>query len=384
MATVYNNLPGVRRKEIDLSNNLVPRIGNTVGMVVHSYKGPIKRPITITNEDDLVSVFGAPYFTSGVGVFDVASKYTQNTTVVVPDYGYGIYGAIQVLNETSSLIVVREAAVGDSYSNIGMNLQTITSATPYGITTGTSTAILPTQYNDGDLFDSPTYISTLEVSAAAFGNNIMFSHLAPSTYGNNIAVTVEVPSMSADWLYTYDEFPTVSAPVSAIWNSVDSVSGRNTVFPIASNMIKVSVFVKPSNKNWNDLYSNANDRVSGIMRIKPVEVFYGTLDSTKVDTNQNSLFIDDVINGSSQFIYSTSTAYSNVYCASAGDTNFKQPYGYDSTGAFALNYSALRMLTSGLSNQGAGLFNTSPSWMIFNNRKDVVVDLLLDPSCILL
>jgi hypothetical protein len=67
-------------------------------------------------------------------------------------------------------------------------------------------------------------------------------------------------------------------------------------------MVKISVFVKPNDKEWDDLYSDAADRAAGVLRIKPVEVFYGTTEDLK-DVENNSLFIQNVVNGVSQFIY---------------------------------------------------------------------------------
>lgn len=376
MATVYNDLPGVRRKEINLSDNLVPRIGNTVGMVIRSNKGPIKRPVVVTNESDFVSVFGAPVFTSGATV-GADNQVAGFGNVVTPDYGYGSYAAIEVLKETSSLIVVRGYNTTDSYSNISLNYQTATSADTYGISSGTSRSINPTAYADGDLFDTSSYISTLDTSASG---NLMVSHLSPSTFGNNIAVTVEVPSFGCDWLYKYDGYPTLSAgvsAVSAIWNGT---TARSTYFPIAEKMVKISVFVKPSDKEWDDLYSNATDRQNGVLRVKPVEVFYGTVDQTK-DVENNSLYLKDVVNGNSQYIYVNPNAGSTPTVVLSTNTNYTMPYGYDSSDAFYVNRNALRLLSSGACTPSTGMGGTdSTSWKIFNNRKDIIVDLLLQPS----
>ena len=373
MATVYNNLPGVRRKEINLSDNLVPRVGNTVGMVVRSYKGPIKRPVTITSESDYVSVFGAPVFTSGVK--DVDSTISGFGDVMVPDYGYGAYAAIEVLKETSSLIVVRGFATTDSYSNITMTYNTPTSSATYGVTSGTTAPLTATPYADGDMFDSPTFISTLET--AGTGKQLMVSHVAPSTYGNNVAITVEVPSISADWLYKYDGYPTTSAmTVPQIW---DAPSARTQYFPIAEKMIKISVFVKPTGKAWDDLYTDSTDRTNGVLRIKPVEVFYGTTDSTLKDVENNSLFIASVVNGKSQFIYVNTNETSPLPVLTT-NTFYVTPYGYDSNNAFYVKRDGLRELGSGVSTAGTGLSGDESSWNIFNNRKEITVDLLVCPS----
>lgn len=391
MATVFNDLPGVRRKEVDLSDNLVPRIGNTVGTVIRSYKGAIKRPILVTSQKDFVTEFGAPVFTSGSSASEVYQVGGQKVTV--PDYGYGAYAVLNVLSETSSVIVVRgyDTTGGDKYAETEFLALAPTSAAVYGTSAfaGSGSGFVPTLYTPGDPFDTPKAISTVDVSSATwvntYDNSFVVSHTAPSTFGNDIAITVELPSLSADWLYAYDGYPALPTGVSAmnVWASATSAAAY---FPIASNMIKVSVFVKPSNKTWDDLYTNTTDKTAGKLRIQPAEVFYGTTYDV-ADSNQNSLFIEDVVNGVSKFIYikankNNDSTTPTIITYSGTDQFYKALYGKDNTGSFYVYRNALLSLSGGKSKIGSGINNSADQslWNIFQNRKQISVDILLNTS----
>lgn len=384
MATVFNNLPGVRRKEVDASDVLVPRIGNTVGTVIRSYKGPIKQPVVVTSESDFVNVFGAPSYTSAVSTQNVGGLVVE-----VPDYGYGAYGVLEVLKETSSVIVVRgfDKDGGDKYATAVANLDTtITSANTYGVSavTGGNAGAVPTNYVVGDPFDSPTYISTIDTSASALGvtttNRILVSYVSPSKQGNNVGVVVEMPSVSADWLYTYDGYPTLPSgtELSAAWNL-----SASEYFPIASNMVKVSVFEKPDGRTWEDLYTTSADREETKIRLSPVEVFYGTLYDV-LDTEQNSLFIEDVINGRSNYIYTKTVKKADKNTPAIIATtasSYVAPYGIDSTGSFYVKNGALIKMAGGLTERESGIGTEDMDlWDIFKNRREVEVDILMSTS----
>ena len=378
MATVFNDLPGVRRKEIDLAGTLVPRLGNTVGTVIRSYKGPIKRPVVVTNAKDFVTVFGAPVCSiSGYEVLKASGK-----KIVVPDYGYGSYAVMNVLDETASVIVVRgfDTAGGDKYSVAQAQLMALTGATSaFGISVLSANGVSGTQYVEGDPFDSDSYISSLDDAWDTQTTNVMyFGHTAPSTYGNNIAVTVERPSLSADWLYKYDGYPALSGSgdsISGIWNDSARVLAN---FPIASQMVKVSVYTKPTDKQWVDLYTTSADKASGSIRNAPVEVFYATLTDSK-DAERNSLYIEDVINGKSNYIYAKFKQYdtaSTSLRATSASTGFELPYGNDTNGYF-VKYGALVPLGGGATKIGSGGGLDTTMWKIFNNRREVTVDIVL-------
>lgn len=379
MATVFNDLPGVRRKEIDLSDNLVPRIGNTVGTVIRSYKGAIKRPILITSQKDFVAEFGAPVFTSGAKVTaeDVTVAGTGKI-IPVPDYGYGAYAAMNVLTETSSVVVVRDCDYTgkDAYSYaVGLTVySSAVSALP--VTKG----LVPTQYTAGDPFDKPDYISTIETSATSILNTtaskFLVSHTAPSVFGDDVAITVELPTVSADWIYSYDGYPVSTSSTSDLWDNDVAVVNN---FGIAANMIKVSVYVKPSGKQWDDMYTTTADRDTGKLRISPAEVFYGTVYDA-LDSNNNSLFIEDTINGHSQYIY-----MKYVKGSKSANTRVKStvpyvcPNNIKTDTPYYVYRSSLITLSGGLNTSNAGL-GESTAWDIFRNKKQLTVDVLLCTS----
>ena len=383
MATVLNYLPQVRRNEIDLSDNLVARIGNTVGTVIRSYKGPIKRPVVVTNSKDYVTMFGAPVFTSGSD-----TKIAGGKKIVVPDFGYGAYSVLNVLEETASVIVIRgfDEQGGDKYSNVVADFSSF--AEPYAVSadSAASSGIGATAYVEGDPFDTDTFISSVDLSASVFidtiPNMLLVTHNAPSTFGNDLAVTVELASSACDWLYTYDGYPIIhdGVDLADIWNNATSAA---KYFPIASNMIKVSVFTKPTGKTWDDMYVSSDDRTAGKLRVLPVESFYGTL-MDQLDTERNSLFIEDVINANSNFIYMKTTKKADASTPKfvMSSATYTAPYGIDSTGSFYVYKNAIMALGGGSVVVESGLSEDLNVWDIFKNRREVTVDILLNPSWI--
>ena len=153
MARVFK-APGVTRREIDLSEILVPTGISNGGIVVRALKGPVNRPVLISNDKEYIETFGEPIYTSGTG-----SPGTQTETEkLIPEYGYGSYGALEFLKESSVLYVVRAFdADNDKYSNIEVNASDLAfTVSAAGITGGA--------YVKGDRLDAPNYISIIDES----------------------------------------------------------------------------------------------------------------------------------------------------------------------------------------------------------------------------
>ena len=415
MATLYNDLPGVRRKEVDLSQVSFPRVGNTVGMVVASPKGRIKRPYTVTSRAEYVNGFGAPDMKTSAALADGTGRNTGIPAVYVPSYGYGSHAAMYVLNETSSLIVARgfNDTGSDAYASVGVvtlgngNTSGVTSAYGVQIDIATSAGVSATPYFEGDTYDSDTFISSLETGFnTRVGAELYFGYTSPTTDGNRYAVTIEYPSSASSWIYSYDGYPSGLADVSAIFVSGASVgSSASTYLPIGSKVVKVSVYERPQDKQWDELYVNnadkiasgstlnpsggiTNDVTGGWLRVAPVETFLCTLDHQR-DVNNADLFIENVINGSSQYIYTKATPFTSVqnknlfrYGAVDSVSNSSVlPYGTDSNGVDYIRYNSLMTLAGGKYSLSAyDPANVSSSWDIFRNRKEVTVDLLLCPD----
>ncbi len=396
MAVKLQNIPSVRRQEINLSTVLNPQNGATVGTVIRSYKGRTKRPILVTSPSDFVSEFGAPVFTSG---FAGGTYTADQRTITVPDFGYGSYGVLYALEETSSVVVVRSVDnATDKYATttVTTSAATATSATSANFGsgyTGSSTAVDATSYTPGSQFDTDTYISDIDGSTAPTGTQIKFAHLAPSKFGNSIAVTIERPwvattsagtsagaiTSACDWLYTYDGFKDLGLTTSGdtTTSAWSNATERNKNFPIASQVVKISVFVKPETSEWDKLYTTSSDTSSGLLRITPVETFYCAV-SDIVDSQKNSLFVEDVINGSSKYIYvkaPRSTTLDTIYAVpTSASAYYKTPTGTDENGTY-VRYSSLATLGGGA--VGNGISTNSNDWSIFQNRTAVDVDVLL-------
>jgi phage tail sheath protein FI len=100
--------PGVFNTEIDLSEITAPTGTSVGGIVIRSTKGPINRMVTVTSDKDFIDTFGEPVFTSGSGTDTLNKK--------IPEYGYGAYSALEFLNESDTLNVLRVPNSGDSFA----------------------------------------------------------------------------------------------------------------------------------------------------------------------------------------------------------------------------------------------------------------------------
>lgn len=390
--------PGVYRKEIDLSEILRSTGISNGGIVIRSRKGPVARPVLVQNDKEFIETFGEPYFVSG----------TSNEPEV-PELGYGSYGALEFLVESENLYVVRAydddvTTSKDNYGYVEIN----TSGTAEVATSG----LVPTKVSDLDTFDKFDYISTYENHT--FSNPLLIGALGPGFENNDIAVTVETLNPYSDWLYRYDEYPSDTSATSAaiptkdkvynkdytlepaglyvpkIW--VTSASGSETVvknyFPIASDVIKINVYVKPNDKEWDDLYSNEKDKTHDILRIDPVEVFYGS-QTEKLDSDGNDIYIERVINGNSKYIYvkSNDTSVGLDACWDFSGVSATTPTWYDYNGNVYVKKSVgdvngqFAQLSGGSFAVKSGLDSGDADfWSFFTNREEVPVNILINTS----
>ena len=244
MARTYS-APGIYKQEIDLSEILVPTGISNGGVVVKAKKGPINRPVLISNDKEYIDTFGQPIYTSGIGTTNAEDR-------LIPDYGYGAYAALEFLKESSTLYVVRGYGSSDKYAGVKVDNSgsTLSSASAGGITA--------TTYTQGARLDSKTYIRAIEEFAVG-NNDFTIAALGPGTDGNSIAVVIEPFSPSADWRYTYDEYPTNSADTQQSAIPSDSLSA----YPIAKNIFKLNIYTKSTLlSGWDQLYRNMDDKAA--------------------------------------------------------------------------------------------------------------------------
>jgi len=365
--------PGVYREEIDLSEILIPGGISDGGVVLRAKKGPINRPVLISNDKEFVETFGEPIYVSGTGTSTTLQKLT-------PEWGYGAYAALEFLKESSTLYVVRDYdSDNDVYAEVAyetdLSVDTSaykTSALDYSITVSAGT-------RPSGVIDRVDRIYSIDTASENMSTQeLLVAALGPGTDGNDIAVTIEPFSISADWKFTYDGYPTSSDAASASLSVAEMV----TYYPIGVNVFKMNVYTKPSTANWSDYYTLSGDQANNRLRISPVETFYGSLTS-QVDGNNNQLYIEDVVNGNSQYIYvktklGASTRFT-PFTSEAQASNL--PVKEDSNGTEYVDYQMLGELSGGVApipNETA--LTSTTNWDLFENREEVNVGILICPT----
>jgi len=359
MARVFN-APGVYRREIDLSEILIPTGISDGGIVIRAPKGPINRPVLISNDKEFIETFGEPVFTSG------------NTTVdegvprgTIPEFGYGAYASLEFLKQSNTLYVVRDFDENDKYAFVGIDSNREEDLT---------VSAIPSQVAPD--FDTRERIYSID--EAVVNQPLLVGYVGPGELGNDYAVTVESLSPSADWLLSYDDLPT--DPISAIWDYTNP-NWRDEVkenFPIASKVVKLKVYKKPENRDWDDLFANTSDENENKIRFEPIEEFYGSL-KPMVDDNNNQLFIENMINGFSRHIYVKANMNSEFDLIPSSATEDYFSDGIDGSGYFVRLNTHFCELSGGTVSINNGL-NDVIGWDIFENREEVPAQILINTS----
>lgn len=274
------NYPGVYRQEIDDTSYNVIDNSTYIAVMGKATKGPINQKVLVKSETELINTFGAPI--------------VSGTYPLVSAVDYGIYAGIEALKETSNLWYVRLVDGSEKYSNV--EIPAITVGTTVSAASGTSltTLVASSSTNGGD---NPTNIQSLRVAVSS--GVFRVGSVGPGTYGNNYAVTVE----TAYGNIKSRLFSTVAATsaLSAIdYNSCawGSYYDTDPTSPNATwrNIIKVSVFKKEDYETFNTDWWKNNIT-------SPVESYFCSTKESAKDASGNSLFIEDVINGISKYIY---------------------------------------------------------------------------------
>ena len=376
MARVFK-APGIKRDEIDLSEILIPTGTSNGGIVLRAKRGPVNRPVYISNDKEFVETFGEPIYTSG----------TDNTTTngkLIPEYGYGAYAALEFLKESSSLYVVRDyTTTADTYAFASFD-----SSLNYTIQ---SAGVSGDKFERGNRLDTSEYISIIDEYAGVGGSGaskVIVSYVGPGVDGNSIAVTIEPFSLSADWKFAYDNYPSSAHAASAA--SLENAEIERW-YPIASQVFKLNVYTKSTDKNWEDYFKTEAERTAKTLYISPTESFYGSIDEDLKDGNNNDLFIENIVNGVSKYIYIKKgvtlavnhfdyvNSVSDVSALpDAEDTNGDTYVKYDMTTAGS-STNRLAILSGGASSQSNGLTDTA-GWTIFEDRENANVNILIGTS----
>lgn len=308
----FNNGPGVYRIETDISE-VVSAPSTSIGAFVGKFaNGPANRRVSITNNKEFLAIFGNPDSLN---------------------YGYAGYAALEFLNEGSQLWAVRATSGTEGYAHAavltsgGVNYGTI-------FEPSTSTLLSTAGYEDGNKADDIYALNNFAFSGQLF----LVGASSPGSKGNDLAIQVVTSACATsagfDWQYNYDNNPFTDS--NTIWNRV----------------FKINVLRKSSS-------SSNFASVSG----SPVETFYVSRERI-LDANGNSLFIEDVINGNSNYIYVKNNS-------SVADTT--RPTN---------STVSVLALTGGVDNTIVDYTDIRSAWSLFSDPSKVSVQILVctDPG----
>lgn len=348
--------PGVYVIEKDLSDVVAP-LGTSTGVIVGAtYTGPVYSRRLVTNNKEFIQTFGTPI--SGT------------------DSEFDMYGALRFLSQSNSLYFTRVPNVGsDKYSSLcltpgtGSTSANIISTTTSGIPTiALNINSYPSGYTQstrggnpgiGDIEDTDTSAYTtattpLVIAAQGpgiYGNDIAISIITSAHEGVSAGTSAISASLSTlnqtgygfDWKYQFDDTANINA-ADATWKKV----------------IRVNVYTKKSTASWP---TSANYATT-----KPDESFLCSLDQTAKNAVGSSLFIGDIINGNSAYIYVKVNGLVSTVLNAATDLT--------SVGA---DYIKIMPLTSGvnsIANTNTSAFTNVVDYL-YSNKNDVTFSMLI-------
>jgi len=315
--------PGVYLKEIDKSEVLLTASIGGAATVVKSPQGPMWRPITLNNTRQLTGIFGRP----------TLPEEDEFGRPVAPDYGYGLYAASNFLAEGNGLTITR-AADGDhvkvedpanpgefietdylqdytyAYQTYGMHKDLGTLVTEAPDPTATDVNLIYEKAAQNRPNSITAILAVDETSKGMWKTdniekpNFGFAFAGgPSGQGYNVGTSVEFFQKGCSWMYKYDDedkidilvgmFEQLGAGHTTEQDIADYIDQNELVAPL---VFQVKVYTK----NVTDLWGTfIKDDMSA-----PVEVFECNATSRSLKTEQNtSLFITDVVNGNSAYVY---------------------------------------------------------------------------------
>jgi len=287
----------------------------------------LKTPNVYRNEKDLSEVTvgagtstGALVMSARQGVVNQRVEITNDKQLIdtfgipIPNgTDVGIYAGLEFLKESDSLYVVRATSGTEKYSCISVTATDVTASNGLGISAAASTGLEE---------NSPTNIEDLEDALPSA--RLVIASKGPGSYGNQFGVTVVTSGSAAsliDWNEKYES-------------------------AISGSIYKLSVFVK---------------NTDGSFPSSAEEVFYGS-NTYQKDSSGQQLFIKDVVNGKSQYVY--------VDCI---EDNLPYQILSTTSGAVALSGGADSSSTFTVPDE-----TQKTAWNLFKDRTKVDINILMD------
>jgi hypothetical protein len=371
--------PGVFRKEVDISEVVVPA-GTSIGaMVGKAHKGIVNSRVLVTTDQDFYETFGTPVSgLSSENAYYAAPAFLQESSFlyfVRPSFGNEQYANIAI--NSNSLVTSSSFTVGafgyTSSSSSAAAVDYVINQLSADVNQPASTTINPLDpgllfaqdgFEDGNkvnnIYDIDNsslgllqVISAVDtpptsgVSATAeFDEALIVASIGPGTYGDDIGVAIittasEVREDLFDWGYTFDD-PTIvgtsslpSTATDAIWKSV----------------YKVKLYTKSEGADpivWAD---------NGGISATPVEEFLVSNNPNLKNAGGGTLYAPDVINGISNYVY-------------VNPSDFKYPEAMTSVSALA----------NGANDAANTPSETVAAWDLFASRDRVSVNILIPPD----
>lgn len=305
--------PGVVRKEIVLDEVVSPAGTSTGAIVGGATQGRVNARVLASTDKKFLEEFGKPQ-----------PSWTND---------FGIYGALQYLQESNALYFTRVTTGGEGYAGLKTSAASTSAISANGFTTLTTTAQHTSAYTVAN-----TSTSIKDIDDATESGALLINYIAPGTNGNNVAVrittsaayTVAGLSANVDWRERYDD-RTFVLSAGAKWHDV----------------FRIDVYTRAS--------SGADAPTSAST---PVETWYGS-SGDLLAPNGSQLNIESVVNGNSKYIYlNNGLANGDVpYTTSNGD---------------------VVLLSNGTDGVEATAANTVLGWTKFyNDRERVDINILM-------
>lgn len=259
-----NRVPGVQVKEIDLSEVIVPTGTNVGALVGRTPKGPTNQRVLVGSNKTFVSEFGAP----------VKGNETE----------FPMYTALEFLKESDALWFSRPATYEDKVGNLVLTTEGGISwdnehpkeEAPEGglfSVDGYEDGNKPNKYYPGEMVDGDLVVTALGASKEN------------SDIGIIVVTEANVETSSMEYTYGYTwagKYPEKNAANEPV------------------HYYRINVYVKQSNQTpaeagWEGL--------NPLKNLVPVESWVVTNDNTAKDYSGNSMYVKDVVNGYSNYIY---------------------------------------------------------------------------------
>lgn len=333
--------PGVYLKEIDKSEVFLTPGAGGAAIALKSPTGPTWRPLTLSNTTQLNGVFGYPALPqlADMPAGTEYSAYLQEP----PVYGYGLYAAAAYLAEGTNLTVVRgcdgtPVDLGDRtviqeyvYSTATFGLRNETEFWGAAVkgqdipTDAGSVHVGINEIHDQSKPNTASKVYAIDYSMKSnwaakmdavpqtendsFVSNFGLAFFGgPSAQGDNVAARVLFFGKEAPWRYKYDDDAKIDQllkmitawetkkPLANIDITVEAINEFiDTNKLIAPKMFRIEVYVKPIGEDWKKPINSS--------RYSVMEVFDCSLDGWAKDINGGSVWLPDVVNGKSSYIY---------------------------------------------------------------------------------